>query len=111
VGSAAAGQYILPTGGTTCTEMDKKLATQIANTIEELHLENLALKSFVKTMQSWNDSQIETLLDKAKKSPEVRKIIQQQLKPLRDHLESDTSLEDAFREYLKVAPPPKKDVN
>jgi hypothetical protein len=91
--------------------MDDKVASGIMSTIETLDLENLALKSYLKTCsRPLDDSQIDRLIEEAKKLPGLQERVSARWKQLRDQIQSDRALEGALSKYSKIAPPP-KDVN
>jgi len=91
--------------------MDEKVATGIMSTIEALDLENLALKSYLKTCaQPLTDSQIERLVEEAQSLPGLQEKVAARWKRLRDQIQSDRALEEALSRYSKIALPP-RDVN
>jgi hypothetical protein len=92
--------------------MDRQLAIRILDLIETLNVENLALRSLlVPPHGKASKEQVDALVSEAKRHPGIREMIRAQWKPLRDQLESDKNLEEAFREYLKIVPQSKGDVN
>ena len=82
--------------------MDKLLATKIVDGLESLLLENAALTNLLMTVKKWTKEYVDTLLREAKDIPGVQENVRRRLKPLRDHLESDSQLEEVLREFLKV---------
>jgi hypothetical protein len=85
--------------------MDRELANRIMDLIENLNVENLALRSLLQPPYGNADkAHLDSLLEEAKNSG-VREIVHAQWKPLRDQLQSDKTLEEAFRAFLRIAPP------
>jgi hypothetical protein len=82
--------------------MDDKVASGIMSTIETLDLENLALKSYLKTCsRPLDDSQIDRLIEEAKKLPGLQERVSARWKQLRDQIQSDRTLEGALSKYSK----------
>jgi len=85
--------------------MDDKLALRMLDLIERFELENFALKSLVLTVsRSASMSKVEALLKEARENPEVREKVRERWQPLRDRLQSDSGLEAALEQFLKVTP-------
>lgn len=85
--------------------MDSELANRIMDLIENLNVENLALRSLLLPPYGKSSKEkVDSLIETAKNSG-IREIVHAQWKPLRDQLRSDKSLEEAFRAFLRIAPP------
>lgn len=91
--------------------MDKRLALKMLDFIERLNAENLALRAVLDTAtRNWSKHQTDSFLERAMNDPVVRESIHEQWMPVRNRLESDASLEEAFQQFLQITPPP-TDVN
>ncbi len=91
--------------------MDKQLAILLLDHIEKLELENKALIVLLPTLTHSGDiAHAEALLARLKTDPEALAAVHEQWLPLRQRIESDSSLEEALRKFAQIVPPP-KDVN
>jgi hypothetical protein len=75
----------------------KELAMQLLNALEELHLENLALKSMFLALRTpgW-----QKMLEQARSDREILGKIRAQFQPLYTRLEQEADLESAIQEFL-----------
>ena len=91
--------------------MDKQLAILLLNQIEKLELENKALILLLPFFaRTGNIAQAEAMLERLKTHPEALAAVHEQWLPLRQRIESDSSLEEALKKFAQIVPPP-KDVN
>jgi len=91
--------------------MDNDLALLMLGALEELTIENLTLKAILMTQNRNLDTErVDSLVSSARRDPAVRDTVRAQFLPLRQQLESDSSLEEALRKFAEIVPPP-KDVN
>jgi hypothetical protein len=88
--------------------MDQVTVDGIMGIIENLDLENLALRSLLLPPYGKESREnVESLLETAKSQLEVRERIAARWKKLRDRLQSDQSLTTALNEFARLVPPPK----
>jgi hypothetical protein len=91
--------------------MDKQLALLLLNHIEKLEIENKALIVLLpEVARTGNVAWAEALLERMKVAPEALALVREQWLPLRQRIESDSSLEEALKKFAQIVPPP-KDVN
>ena len=91
--------------------MDKQLALLLLNHIEKLEVENKALILLLPLLAHSGDiAQAEALLERLKTHPDALAAVREQWLPLRQRIESDSSLEEALKKFAQIVPPP-KDVN
>ena len=91
--------------------MDKKLALLLLDHIEKLELENKALIVLQPEIaRTGNMAHAEAILERLKTAPEALAVVHEQWLPLRQLIESDSSLEEALKKFAQIVPPP-KDVN
>lgn len=89
--------------------MDKHLAILLLNHIEKLELENKALIVLLPVLaHTGNIAQAEAMLEKLKTAPEALAVVREQWLPLRQRIESDSSLEEALKKFAQIVPPPKE---
>jgi hypothetical protein len=91
--------------------VDKQLALLLLNHIEKLEIENKALTVLLpEVARTGNMAHAEAILEKLKTAPEALALVHEQWLPLRQRIESDSSLEEALKKFAQIVPPP-KDVN
>ena len=91
--------------------MDKQLALLLLDQIEKLELENKALIVLLPVLAHTGDiAQAEAFLERLKTAPAALAVVHEQWLPLRQRIESDSSLEEALKKFTQIVPPP-KDVN
>lgn len=89
--------------------MDKELAVRMLGLIEEMNVENLALKAILLTVnRGASIEKIDALVEGAMKDSKVRDTVRAQWLPLRQRLESDSSLEEALTQFVRIVPAPKE---
>jgi hypothetical protein len=86
--------------------MDNRLALRMLDLIEKLNVENLALQAVVRVLHG-KSAQIQSQLEQMKADPAARDTVHTQWLPLRQRLESDSNLEEAMQQFLKIVPPVK----
>ena len=96
---------------------DKELTLRMVDALEELIIENHALRASLKALQRrlrpWlriPDSQLDSLIEQARSHPQAGGDVRQQFAQLRDHIRQSADLSDAIQEFLRIVPA-KKDVN
>jgi hypothetical protein len=87
--------------------MDKPLAEQMLDFIEQMYLENTFLKAVYRS-KGWKN--MEKVLQEARTDPVMAPKVQAIFGPLRDRIREQASLEQVMQEFLRVVPA-KKDVN
>lgn len=91
--------------------MDKHLALLLLDRIEKLELENKALIVLLPVLaHTGNIAQAEVYLERLKTDPAALAAVREQWLPLRQRIESDSSLEEVLKKFAQIVPPP-KDVN
>ena len=91
--------------------MDKQLAILLLNHIEKLELENKALIVLQPEIaRTGNIAHAEAILERLKTDPAALAVVREQWLPLRQRIESDSSLEEALKKFAQIVPPP-KDMN
>jgi uncharacterized radical SAM superfamily Fe-S cluster-containing enzyme len=88
--------------------MDKRIAIMLLNFIEHQNRENLAMKALLLTLNgNVNKAQMDSLIDEAMKNPEALDTVHAQWLPLRELIESESSLEEVLQQFGKIPPPAK----
>ena len=78
---------------------------------EKLELENKSLIVILPVLaRSGNIAQAEALLERLKSDLAAQAVVRKQWLPLRQRIESDSSLEEALNKFAQIVLPP-KDVN
>jgi hypothetical protein len=91
--------------------VDKQLALLLLNHIEKLEIENKSLTVLLPEVARTGDiARALAMLEKMKVAPEALALVHEQWLPLRQRIESDSSLEEALKKFAQIVPPP-KDVN
>jgi hypothetical protein len=91
--------------------VDRELGIRLLDHIEKLELENKSLIVLLPFLaRSGNIKQAEALLERMKTDPAALAVVREQWLPLRQRIESDSSLEEALNKFAQVVPAP-KDVN
>jgi proteasome assembly chaperone (PAC2) family protein len=89
--------------------MDKQLAILLLDHIEKLELENKSLIVLLPTLaHTGNIAHAEALLERLKTDPAALAVVHEQWLPLRQRIESDSSLEEALKRFAQIVPPPKE---
>jgi hypothetical protein len=86
--------------------MDKSFAIRIVDKMEDLYVENLALKSIIATSRHMFPRQmdIEAMRSAARKHPDIGGVAHKQFQELRDQFADDEDLEQALQAFLKLVP-------
>ena len=85
-----------------------KLALLMLNAIEEMTIENLALRStLLQANRHATPEKIDSIVRGALAQPVVRDTVRAQWLPLRQKLQDDSSLEEALQQFLQITPRPK----
>lgn len=87
--------------------MDKSLAVQVVDKLEDLYVENLALKAIIKANRRHlpQQSDIDSLLAEARKHPQIGGRAHEEFQALRNQFLADDDLEQALQAFLKLARP------
>jgi hypothetical protein len=88
--------------------MDRQLAIRMLDFIEKMNVENLTLRTLLQTLdRNANTEHIDSLVEEARRDPAIRNTVHAQWLPLRRELESDSTLEEALHQFLRIVPVPK----
>ena len=91
--------------------MDKQLVLRMLDFIEKMELEYTALKAIMPTVaRTGSTARVEQWLEKLRNDPPAIEVVRTRWLPLRQRIEEDSSLEEALKQFLQIAPPT-KDVN
>lgn len=85
--------------------MNQRTVNGIMGIIEDLDLENMALRAYLKSSsQPLTEKQIAALIEEAKAVPGLSQKVALRWKRLRDQMQSDRDLEEALAIFSKIVP-------
>jgi hypothetical protein len=88
--------------------MDKKLVLLMLDALEEMTVENLALRAILlQANRNATPTKIDVMVKEAQSQPAIRGTVRAQWLPLRQRLEDDSNLAEALNKFLQIATPTK----
>jgi hypothetical protein len=88
--------------------MDQRLTIKMLDLIEDLTVQNAALKALLlQSVRNMDMAKLDSLVQRFADDLAARDKVRQLWLPLRKRLESDSGLEEAVKQFLQIVPPTK----